>query len=228
MNIKLTLQIGIDIFSIIDKAKELSAKNNGQVVETEFNGVNLLITETTDNALLWRDIQTARLLKWDSVGPNPAPTYSGLLQTRIDAAEKERDAKQAAEDAEYKRKSDEQRLAVERKIANVPFSITNSEGWEKGLSNNSDGYGRAIYDYSEAWAKLMQVEIESGARLEDIADKTSHELSYMGITGFMYGAAVSILSQCWVHGDALKRWHNKDYGQPDAEGVVNPAILSII
>ena len=60
----------------------------------------------------------------------------------------------------------------------------------------------------------------------DNADKLSHEADTEGITGYMYGCAVSILSQCWKYGEYLRKWHNKEYNY-DGDGVVNPAILTI-
>lgn len=60
----------------------------------------------------------------------------------------------------------------------------------------------------------------------DNAGKLSHEADIEGITGFMYGAAVSILSQCWIYGEYLRKWHNKEYNY-NGDGVVNPAIIKI-
>ena len=58
------------------------------------------------------------------------------------------------------------------------------------------------------------------------ADKLSHEADVEGITGFMYGCAVSILSQCWKYGEELRKWHNKEYNY-EGDGVVNPAVFTI-
>ena len=60
----------------------------------------------------------------------------------------------------------------------------------------------------------------------DNADRLSREADTEGITGFMYGCAVSILSKCWVYGEYLRKWHNKEYGY-DGDGVVNPAIMTV-
>ena len=60
----------------------------------------------------------------------------------------------------------------------------------------------------------------------DNADKLSYEADEEGITGFMYGCAVSILSQCWKYGELFRKWHNGEYNY-DGDGVVNPAILRI-
>lgn len=73
---------------------------------------------------------------------------------------------------------------------------------------------------------MMEEQIDKGAKVEDIAEETSHKANADGITGFMYGAAVAILSQCWEYGEELKKWHNEKYGHK-GEGVINPAIFTI-
>lgn len=86
--------------------------------------------------------------------------------------------------------------------------------------------------YAEQWARLMQLEMAGGKPLEEIADASSREADTEGITGFMYGCAVSILSHTWKHGEQLRRWHNLktqiyDEGVTANETgkVLNPAIL---
>lgn len=109
------------------------------------------------------------------------------------------------------------------------------EGHEKEYKDwydkNSDGYGRACFAYAERWAEMLENKIESSTKdvmkvIVDNADKLSHEADTEGITGYMYGCAVSILSQCWEYGEYLRKWHNKEYNY-DGDGVVNPAILTI-
>lgn len=91
---------------------------------------------------------------------------------------------------------------------------------------NNDPYGGATFRYAENWANLMEEKLHNGEKLIDVADKTSHEADTEGITGFMYGCAVSILSQCWLYGEQLRKWHNKEYDY-EGDGIVNPAILTI-
>ncbi len=106
------------------------------------------------------------------------------------------------------------------------MKIKDTTGWETGLANNRDPYGAAAYRYAETWANLMEEKIENGEKLSDIAESTSHEADVEGITGFMYGCAVSVLSNAWEHGDELRKWHNKEYDY-EGDGVVNPAILTV-
>jgi hypothetical protein len=99
---------------------------------------------------------------------------------------------------------------------------------------NDDPYGGRVVSYGEDWANLMETRMAEGEKLEDIAEATAREADTDGITGFMYGCAVSALSQMWEHGEALRRWHNLDTqigneGEKANEsgGVLNPALLTI-
>ena len=98
------------------------------------------------------------------------------------------------------------------------------------FDKNSDSYSRACFTYAERWAEIMEKEISNHDDAMNViienADRLSHEADVEGITGFMYGCAVSILSQCWEYGEELRKWHNKEYGY-DGDGVVNPAILTV-
>lgn len=110
----------------------------------------------------------------------------------------------------------------------------NEELWNQGLSNNQDPYGHAVYHYAASWAALMEERIEIGEEMADFAKQTSHQADVEGITSFMYGAAVAILSETWLHGEELRRWHNLDTQIGDegeraneSGGVLNPAVLSM-
>ena len=98
--------------------------------------------------------------------------------------------------------------------------------YEEWKNKNTDLYGACIFRYAERWADMMEKEIEYGNKVENIADKLSHEADTEGITGFMYGAAVNILSRCWIYGEELRKWHNKEYNY-EGNGVANPAVLTL-
>lgn len=137
--------------------------------------------------------------------------------------------KRAAHEAEEVRK----RADAARAEDILSFSLKDSDGWKQIVEKNQDDYGSCVIRYAARWANLMEQKIATGAKLEDIADKTSHEADVEGITGFMYGCAVSFLSQVWEHGEQLRRWHNlsaqiRNEGEKANEsgGVLNPALLS--
>jgi len=93
-------------------------------------------------------------------------------------------------------------------------------------SADDPGYGEAILKYAEAWADAMETTmLATGKTVAEVAKDC--EPKDHGITGFMYGAAVGILAVVWEHGEALRKWHNGNFKRPDAEGIVNPAIITI-
>ena len=116
----------------------------------------------------------------------------------------------------------------------VEFEFLDKElekDWQHQIeSNNSAGemseYVNGIFRYAMLWGKVMQKYISEGKKIEDIADKSSHECDLEGITGYMYGCAVNLLSQYWNYGEELRIWHNKKYHYTGS-GVVNPAVMTI-
>lgn len=112
------------------------------------------------------------------------------------------------------------------------MEISNQSEWNKWIESNKDDYGSACIRYAENWANIMEQSLKKGMTIEQCAEETSHQADTEGITGYMHGAAVSMLVQCWKHGELLRQWHNKSYGK-DVEkanqsgGVINPAIITI-
>lgn len=108
--------------------------------------------------------------------------------------------------------------------------------------NADDPYGACCFAFAEAWAEEIEARIAAAGpyRTVTVADVAKDACSVVdrrpgfGITGFMYGMAVSILSKTWEYGEELRRWHNIDTqigkeGEKANEtgGVLNPALLSI-
>lgn len=114
------------------------------------------------------------------------------------------------------------------------FTVRDAALWQKVQDNNQNEYGGIILKYAARWANLMEREMANGERLPDIAEATSHDANTERISGFMYGCAVSTLAAVWEHGEALRRWHNKDVQienegdrANESGGVLNPAVLTI-
>ena len=72
------------------------------------------------------------------------------------------------------------------------MKLANKEGWEQFVAINSDFYGSGVVRYAERWANMMEKEMEKGKSIIEIADATSCAADTEGITGFMYGCAVSV------------------------------------
>jgi hypothetical protein len=112
--------------------------------------------------------------------------------------------------------------------------VKDQKEYDDWKANQKGSYGKAIFDYAERWANLMEAYMSRGELLVDVAKKASHEADDNLVTGHMYGCAVSILSHCWVHGEQLGKWHNLDVqlGKEGEEAnengtVLNPALVSI-
>jgi hypothetical protein len=195
-------------------------------VEFNFNGIVCVVSPTTNLDHLYRDYCNAHIMDWKEVGPDCVEEYSEEVSSKISTQKEEQQKIWDEESALRKREEQITRNVVMDKVKNVQIELKDEELWNKGLENNTDPYGKTIYEYAELWGRLMQVELNNGSTVKECADAMSSELDFMGITGFMYGAAVSILSSCWKYGEDLRKWHNKQYDH-EGDGVVNPAILTI-
>ena len=219
---------------MIELCEQLDGKCN-PVVMQKLNGVDVYVERTSNADLIMRDLRRAQNgYIAGPVGPHPAEslTEQDLASDAEIEAENVKKAEEA--NAAYMAKAQVKRDAFDAKMLTAPeIEIIDMEVWQSIKDKNTDGYGGAIVAYAEWWARLMQVEIAKGNQLADIADAASHEADIEGITGFMYGAAVSILSKVWKHGEDLRRWHNlktqiRNEGQIANEngGTLNPARLS--
>lgn len=133
-------------------------------------------------------------------------------------------------------KKENRKKAVVQKVRqfqkrNADFTIADKkkqEEWENCKAINSkDGYSNCVIDYTILWAQYMEyLMAKHDKKLSDVWDMSSHLADIYGITGFMYGYAVSILSSVWKYGEELRVQHNSKYNH-EGDGVVNPAILTI-
>lgn len=219
------------------KAQE-AAVSTGKVSIFDFNGITVLVSATTNLEKLARDRSDASYLGVDTVGPDCVDEYDEATAEKIrvarEARQKEWDEYAAAEEA----KDAAKKKNIFDKIANVDFAVINEALWNEYKEKNTDPYGGRCVSYAEEWARLMQAELTTITKgftwtepafahaFNTIADRTSHEADYDGITGFMYGCAVNMLTQCWKHGELLRKWHNKEYGH-EGDGVVNPAMMTV-
>lgn len=202
MNYKIESGWGSDFNTVAQKAKEIATARN-VVAEFEFNGCVCLVNSETNLDFLYRDYSNHWTMEWETVGPDCVTEYNGDIKSEFERKTKIKEEKAELERIEYKKKEDAKIEKFAEKINGIEVEFSKKEDWELGKSKNTDGYGACIYEYAEGWAKLMQVEMSKGNSLKDIAQKTSFEMDFLGISGFMYGAAVSILSHCWKYGEEL-------------------------
>ncbi len=218
---------GGDIHDAIKNAI-LLAQQARDFIQMTFNGVVVTVASESDAALIYRDWSLAMEHCLDKhVEPFPVAKHddAALAHFACVRAQNERHAKERSEKADRETDAKKERLA--NALAESPLiELSDVAAWATTVETNTDPYSAACVQYAENWGCLMQAAIGGGAKLADVAKQLSHDADTDGITGFMYGAAVNILSHCWVHGEDLRKWHNGEYGH-DGEGVVNPAVLTI-
>ncbi len=206
------------------------------LISFDFNGVKVDVCQDSDPKLIYRDWERARSQYIiGKVGPYPKAELSAkdlASDKRISDAD---EARWAKESAERKVVQDQKEREFFLEINTCPSMDRDEAKWQEGIKAQKDQqYGLAIFTYAEYWARLMQKEMGEGCKLKSIADECSSDANIpCGITGFMYGCAVSVLAQCWKHGEELRVWHNKKYQLGDEGeqankngGVLNPALLS--
>jgi len=202
----------------------------------DFNGIKCLVNKDTNLEWLERDYQNAHIMTWKQVGPECYAQYESEVQAELERREKAREERQQVESAAYRAREDTERKLFEEKIKDIKMDFSDKKGWDEWKANQKDGsgYGNAIFEYAEFWAKRMQKEFaDRNIENPDVAcmvahaDNCANELNFLGITGFMYGEAVGILAAHWKHGEALRKWHNKEWGVVGGKGVVNPAMFTI-
>jgi len=188
------------------------ASESRRVVTTTFNDVSITANPDSDPLLMVNEYfaeVNRRHQRWEA-----SPEGQRVLAER---AEAQRRAEAAAAEGIK------------------PFTVTNVTKWNTWVKFNKDPYGAACVRYAARWANLMEARMATGTKLVDIAKEVSHEADLEGITGFMYGAAVSMLATCWVHGEELRIWHNLktqignegEKANKEQGAVLDPALLVI-
>ena len=225
------------IIDSISAMVELAKEKECLVRHDSLNGVDLTVNAETNVDWAFRDQQRAQSNYIDNqIGPY-FKEHLTEEELASDAVKMEEARKRSEE--QQKVWAEKQRIKSEKlqkRLDSAPeFEFSDKEEYEKGVAaQEGDGYGLACFTYANKWGRLMQLEMENGKNLADIAQTTSHEANDEGITGAMYGMAVIILTKCWVHGEELRRWHNIDtqigdegYKANENGGVLSSALLTI-
>lgn len=113
---------------------------------------------------------------------------------------------------------------------NMEFELkaTAVQEWQECKRVNSkENYDRAIIRYIILWVQYMEyLNQKYGMKISDIWDNCSYLANIEGVTGFMYGAAASIISQVWQHGEEFRKCYNAKWNYY-GERTVNPAVLTL-
>lgn len=202
MSKRIDIGLGDMIYDAVKKTIQ-RAKDEDESFVFEFNGVDVHVSKDSD---------------YDEV---IAAWEQGIKDQNDEIQRKREEWLKSPEGIEHTRKVAERKAAQEerRKMLGpinserlYEFSIREDakETFDKGLSLNTDGYGRACFTYASAWAQLMEKRMAGGEELDAVVEETSHDADIEGITGFMFSAAKAILHDCWIHGDKLMDYYKKE------------------
>lgn len=191
----------------------LHAQATGTVVEFIFNGVTVQVASNSNPTLIHRDWQRGMLRTEGTftVQPHPSPVLSGDDLAEDARLEAERDARLEAMRREYETKRAQKREQLQAALKSAPamaFQDGGQEKWKTFKSNNQDPYGAAVARFAELWARLMQQRVTNGHTIAQCADEccTLADAEVGGITGYMYGGAVSVLAQ--VTASRVSSWRS--------------------
>jgi len=211
--------------NVAEKAKNI-AKSDNCIVEFLFNEILVRVDKDSDLERLSEVYSDAYIMDWSEIGPEYV-AYDLDTQIELDWRRMKRAEEMEAMQKAYELEEKAARLALETKLKGVKVMWGDIDVWNKSLEANAGSdYGLAALEYAESWAKLMQLELAKGKTVQECYQEVQSELDFMGITGFMYGCAVSVLASAWAYGEELRKAHNNEYGH-DGEGTVNPAVFSI-
>jgi|LSQX01.2.fsa_nt_gb hypothetical protein len=112
------------------------------------------------------------------------------------------------------------------------------ERWNQFVKVNSDSYGQGVIIFSKNWANQIEKMMKEnpGRTFGDVVKIAEQDADAAagGITGFMYGCAVAMLSEVWIRGEDLRRWHNintqysdEGYAANKSGGILNPALIVV-
>lgn len=194
---------GDEFIATVHRAHSLSLTTDKEV-SFDFNGVTCIVNKFTYASFIYRDYCNAHIMEWDTVGPDCVAEYPqeviDELNKRKAAQEKSR---KAAKRKQAKKKAAD-KAAFEHVVEFEKLILKDEEGWAKSVAANQDGYGKAVIDYAEGWAKLMQIELAAGYSLDDCYESVQGQLDFMGISRAQYSAATSLLIHTWIHGEELR------------------------
>lgn len=187
------------------------ASQKGAKVKFTFNGVSVIVEGSSNPETIWRDyIRASRGYIGREVGPHPTLVLPDEVLAREAELDAQAEARRQEAQTAAQKAAESKRQEVEAKLALAPaMEITNLRTWEAWVESNQDPYGREVLGFAERWAKLMQLQLQSGLALESIAMSTSHEADIEGISGAQFGFAAGVLITTWSHGEELKAWHDK-------------------
>jgi len=241
---KIKTQIKNGEFPLLGIAKIRTLKKEGALMKTYDPFSDITIDKTAENMIGWANtanepIQTQ--FNGVSITVRPSDNPETIIQNYL--AKLDRHSKEYINSPAHKKQQQKSQeihkrhnRLLDKALSTAPAKMTlrDEDGWNKAIATSADRLDNEIIRFAERWARLMENQMIKGTALEACAEKSYLLANNNGITGFMRGRAVYILSQVWIHGEQLRRWRNLkrqiNHEGEKANGignVISPAILSL-
>jgi len=202
----LNARAGTYINDSIAEAIELSANEGRLVTFYACWGVTVNVRADSNAELILRDWERAADEKIPkNIGPYPTPDLSReerKSDMRINAANlNDWRTREVARKAENRAK----REAFETKFASVPIELIDTAWWDELHNMATDDSDKELLAIAGLWARLMQLKIANGEKLEEVAWTTLVEACMNRDARDVAKDAVAALSLCWKYGEQLER-----------------------
>ena len=100
--------------------------------------------------------------------------------------------------------------------------------YEKYKFLNQDEQGKRVIAFGERIADYVEENTSGVEEVMEVAFSNAVTAAQLDppIVGTLYGCAIAGLWKFWVHGEALRLWHNVQFGK-EVSGVVNPEMVDL-
>lgn len=180
-------------------------------VKQELNGVVVIVSPSSNVESIFRDLKRAMSgLVLGHVGPHPKRVLSTKKLFNDFRIKAENEARRTEESTREKAVQDQKEHEFFAELSTCPAMDRDEAKWQEGIrAQKEDEYGLDIYACAENSARLMQKKMLEGKKLQDMADDCMIKGNTRGISGIMQGYALSILVNCWKHGEELSTCYKK-------------------
>lgn len=185
-----------------------AAANFNETVSFELNGAIIVVEGDSNAEMIYRDWSRARAGYIEKAGPYPNEILSDIElanDARIASANRgsfdemmfQRQARSAAEKEHFK-----------MEMAGAPeMEFADFAGWSAWKARNDNNRGRAVADFAERWARLIQKKMATGENIEDVACDTFNTIyAVEQISGQMGFCAHYLLEWFWKYREDFIPW----------------------
>lgn len=160
--------------------------DRGMLVSFELDGITVSVKSDSDPSQIYQD--------WSRAKDDKTTKYVGPYATPVISDERRTSATQAPP------------------IDAPVMEIVNERAWQSYQVSHRSDEKKGIVDLAERWARLIQKALDEGTKLSDVAGPLFEQANTADVSSSGQEVVVTILANCWKHGERLRRWHSTQQG----------------